>query len=119
MAGVRNIFATKEQLEEKYAEMNSMNKLAKYYGVNVKTVTSLMNYYNIKRNVDSQGARKHFYDESYFEVIDTEDKPYFGWCYRERTPSNISPKVKTGVRYDSHYAVMKALDLGTKFKKSS
>ena len=52
-------------------------------------------------------------------VIDTEDKPYFGWCYRERTPSNISPKVKTGVRYDSHYAVMKALDLGTKFKKSS
>ena len=37
MAGVRNIFATKEQLEEKYAEMNSMNKLAKYYGVNVKT----------------------------------------------------------------------------------
>lgn len=77
MAGVRNIFATKEQLEEKYAEMNSMNKLAKYYGVNVKTVTSLMNYYNIKRNVDSQGARKHFYDESYFETINTEDKAYW------------------------------------------
>lgn len=50
-------------------------------------------------------------------VVDTDDKPYFGWCYRERSPSNISPKVKTGVRYDSHYAVMKALDLGTKFKK--
>ena len=52
-------------------------------------------------------------------VVDTEDKPYFGWCYRERTPSNISPKVKTGVRYDAHYAIMKALDLGKKFKKLS
>jgi hypothetical protein len=50
-------------------------------------------------------------------VVETENKPYFGWCYRERTPSNISPKVKTGVRYETHYAVMKALDLGTKFKK--
>lgn len=49
-------------------------------------------------------------------VIDTDDKPYFGWCYRERSPSNISPKVKTGVRYDAHYAVMKALDLGTRFR---
>jgi hypothetical protein len=52
-------------------------------------------------------------------VIDTDDKPYFGWCHRERSPSNISPKVKTGVRYDTHYAVMKALDLGTKFKPRS
>lgn len=52
-------------------------------------------------------------------VIDTEDKPYFGWCHRERSSSNISPKVKTGVRYDAHYAVMKALDLGKKHKKIS
>jgi hypothetical protein len=50
-------------------------------------------------------------------VVDTEGKPYFGWCYRERSPSNISPKVKTGVRYDVHYAIKKALDLGKKFKK--
>jgi len=52
-------------------------------------------------------------------VVDTNDKPYFGWCYRERAPSNISPKIKTGVRYETHYAIMKALDLGTKFKKLS
>ena len=50
-------------------------------------------------------------------VIDTDDTPFFGFCFRERTPSNISPKVKTGVRYDTHYAIMKSLDLGKKFKK--
>lgn len=48
----------------------------------------------------------------------TEDnEPYFGWSYRERSPSNISPKVKTGVRYECHYAIMKALDLGKKYRK--
>jgi len=52
-------------------------------------------------------------------VLYTDDKPYFGWCHRERSPSNISPKVKIGVRYDTHYSVMKALDLGTKFKQKS
>jgi hypothetical protein len=52
-------------------------------------------------------------------VIDTDDKPYFGWCHRERSPSNISPKVKNHVRYDIHYSIMKALDLGTNFKINS
>ena len=52
-------------------------------------------------------------------VVDTDDKPYFGWCYRERSPSNISPKVKIAARYDTHYAVMKALDLGTKLRNIS
>nr|WP_222943276.1 funZ protein [Shewanella algae] len=50
-------------------------------------------------------------------VVDTDDKPHFGWCHRERTTSNIAPKVKSGVRYEAHYAVMKSLDLGKKFKK--
>ncbi len=49
-------------------------------------------------------------------VIDTDGAPFFGFCFRERSPSNISPKVKTGVRYDTHYAIMKALDLGKKYK---
>ena len=52
-------------------------------------------------------------------IIDTDNKPFFGWCYRERTPSNISPKVKTGVRYEVHYGLMKSLDLGKKFKEIS
>ncbi|MBL8501770.1 MAG: hypothetical protein JNL77_14495 [Nitrosomonas sp.] len=56
-------------------------------------------------------------------IVETEDKPeekpYFGWCYKERTSSYISPQVKTGVRYEAHYGLIKALDLGKKFKKLS
>lgn len=37
--------------------------------------------------------------------------PFFRWCYRERSPANISPKVKIGVRYDMHYGLMKSLNL--------
>jgi hypothetical protein len=47
-------------------------------------------------------------------IVDAEDEPFFGWCYRERSPSNISPKVRTFARYDIHYGLMKALDLGKK-----
>lgn len=49
-------------------------------------------------------------------VVDTGDEPFFGYCFRERSPSNISPKVRTHVRYDVHYGLMKALDLGRHFE---
>jgi len=49
-------------------------------------------------------------------VEDTNDKPFFGWCYRERTPSNIAPKVKSNVRYNVHYGLTKAVDLGKHFR---
>jgi hypothetical protein len=47
-----------------------------------------------------------------------ENEPFFGFCFRERTTTNIAPKVKTGVRYEIHYGLMKALDLGKKFKRT-
>ncbi|MGB7548421.1 MAG: hypothetical protein WBM14_11785 [Terracidiphilus sp.] len=49
-------------------------------------------------------------------IIDADGTPFFGYCFRERTPSNISPKVRTHVRYDIHYGLMKALDLGKHFR---
>ncbi len=49
-------------------------------------------------------------------IVDAQDgHQFFGWCYRERSPSNIAPKVRTHVRYDIHYGLMKALDLGSRF----
>ncbi|EMQ2876387.1 hypothetical protein V9N52_001630, partial [Vibrio navarrensis] len=51
-------------------------------------------------------------------IVDTDEGAHFGWCHRERSTSNIAPKVKTGVRYDTHYAIMKALDLGKKSYKN-
>ncbi len=45
-------------------------------------------------------------------IVDTYNEPFFGWCFRDRTLSNIAPKVKTEARYEIHYGLRKALDLG-------
>ena len=42
----------------------------------------------------------------------TELEPLFRWCYRERSISNISPKVKLGVMYRVHKGLLKELNLG-------
>lgn len=53
-------------------------------------------------------------------IVDTHREPFFGWCFRERTLSNIAPKVKTEARYEIHYGLRKALDLGRLlYQKSS
>ena len=44
-----------------------------------------------------------------------ESKLYFRWCYRERGPSNISPKVLLNATlYEIHYGLWKALNVGEK-----
>jgi hypothetical protein len=49
-------------------------------------------------------------------VADTEEGPFFGWCHFQRSPANIAPKVRTHVRYDIHYGLMKALWLGKRIE---
>lgn len=48
-------------------------------------------------------------------IEDTDRKPFISWCHRDRSPSNISPKVKTHRRYEIHYGITKALNLGKAF----
>jgi archaellum biogenesis ATPase FlaH len=51
-------------------------------------------------------------------IEDTEDfEPHIHWSYRERTYSNINPKVKEGVRYAIHYGLLKAFNAGKKFER--
>lgn len=84
MAGSKNVFATKEELQSKYKEFQSIYKIADFYNVNPKTVIALMDTYNIARNKHSIGNRRHFYDENYFKVIDTEEKAYWlGFIYAD------------------------------------
>jgi len=45
-------------------------------------------------------------------VEDTSEESLFRWCFRERSHSNISPKIKTHLRYEIHYGFSKALHLG-------
>jgi len=50
-------------------------------------------------------------------IVETNNpkKPFFNWVNRDRSPSNIAPKVRTNVRYEIHFGLMKALDLGMWF----
>lgn len=51
-------------------------------------------------------------------IEDTEDsQPHIHWSFRERTYSNINPKVKEGVRYSIHYGLQKAFNTGKKFER--
>lgn len=50
-------------------------------------------------------------------IEDLETEPLFRFCYRERSISNISPKVKYGVRYRIHYGLAKELNVGMKRMK--
>ncbi|MBN8691858.1 MAG: funZ protein [Bacteroidetes bacterium] len=49
------------------------------------------------------------------DTVDSE--PHIHWSYRERTYSNINPKVKEGVRYSIHYGLQKAFNTGKRFEK--
>jgi hypothetical protein len=46
----------------------------------------------------------------YIEV--TRQKRFIRWCFRERSYSNLSPKVKADCQYQIHYGLMKNLNLG-------
>jgi hypothetical protein len=48
----------------------------------------------------------------YVADSDSEDERFFGWCFRERTATNIAPKVRTHVRYRVHFGLRKALEVG-------
>ena len=50
-------------------------------------------------------------------IEESELEPLFRWCYRERSPSNIAPKVKTGERHRIHYGLFKALNVGARFTR--
>jgi hypothetical protein len=53
-------------------------------------------------------------------VEETEDfEPHIHWSFRERTYSNINPKVKEGVKYSIHYGLLKAFNTGKTFMRRS
>lgn len=39
-------------------------------------------------------------------------EPFIRWCFRERTLSNMAPKVRVGVEYEIFYGLSKALNVG-------
>ena len=41
-----------------------------------------------------------------------EDETFIRWCFRERGPTNLSPKVRTETEYEIHYALANVLNTG-------
>lgn len=79
----------------------------------------LENHDNIPEFVESNnGFLQFLYDTNIIcHIEDTDDEPLFRWCYRERGPSNISPKISLEKRYRIHYGLLKALNLGAPHHK--
>jgi len=47
---------------------------------------------------------------------DAEQERFIRWCFRERTLSNMAPKVRVGVEYEIFYGLSKALNVGRSVK---
>lgn len=90
---------------------NAYEKFAQHIYDNLKD--------NIPEFVDSKDTFLQFlYDTNIICYIEESNfERYIRWCYRERSISNISPKVKTGLTYQIHYGLMKELNLGQAMKK--
>jgi hypothetical protein len=60
-----------------------------------------------------EGFIQFMYNANIICYIDrTVQEPLFRFCYRERSPSNIEPKVGLGKQYRIHYGLYKALNVG-------
>lgn len=69
---------------------------------------------NIPEFVETQEKFIQFlYDNNIICYSDeTESQTFYRWCYRERSSSNIFPKVKLNSKYRIHYGLFKALNVG-------
>lgn len=77
------IVIDKHIIEEMYAKHKNIVLAAKELRIGRNTFSRLMKEYGIN-TIGSQGARKHHYNEAYFETIDTQDKAYWlGFIYAD------------------------------------
>lgn len=58
------------------------------------------------------------YDQNIIcHIEDAGDERFIRWCFIERSPSNISPKVKLDAQYEIHYSLGNALNTGKKIQQ--
>ena len=67
----------KEILENYINKELSYKEIAKIYNVNEKTIKINAKKYGLTSKIVWQGARKHKFNERYFENIDSEEKAYW------------------------------------------
>lgn len=69
-------YKNKSHMEFLYKKYKSGNKIASFLNVDPKTIYIWMKNHGIISNIGSQGGRKHFFNERYFEKIDKPEKAY-------------------------------------------
>lgn len=74
---MKRIYRDKEKLEAIYNKYKSAYKVAEELGVNYKTIYYWLKKFNIQAQDTREVARKHFFNEQYFDEIDTEEKAYW------------------------------------------
>ena len=67
----------KEILENYINKELSYKEIAKIFNVDEKTIKINAKKYGLTSKIGSQGARKHKFNERYFENIDSEEKAYW------------------------------------------
>jgi cold shock CspA family protein len=88
---------------EQYAD--AFEKLTDFLGTQQKTKPGFMR--------TSQEFLQCLYDQNILCYVEhTVDERFIRWCFIERSPSNISPKVKIGLEYEIHYGLANVLNTG-------
>ena len=66
----------------------------------------------------SEEFLQFLYDQNVLCFVEVAgDEKFIRWCFRERNPTNISPKVKMGMSYEIHYGLANALNTGKPISK--
>ena len=91
----------KEILENYINKELSYKEIAKIFNVNEKTIKINAKKYGLTSKIGSQGARKHKFNERYFENIDSEEKAYWlgfiaadGCVYRNKQSYRLQINLK-------------------------
>lgn len=75
---------SREDVIDLYEKHQKVKVIADMYNTSTQTISRLMDFYGIKRNRVNAGNKKHFFNEDYFENIDTQEKAYWlGFIYAD------------------------------------
>ncbi len=92
-------------------KMNA-SEIAKIYGVSYSTILRILDKRNIKRHKMSDIKRQYDINETFFDVIDTEEKAYIlGMLYADGYNNEKSYKVKLSLHRKDEEIVSKIRDI--------
>ena len=115
-------YQDKEILTALYDELGSCKRVAARIGCNEKTVAIWAKKLGVALKPKGMGAKKHFFNESYFENIDCEEKAYWlafifadGCIYKGDSPNSYRLQINLK-REDKHHLEAFQRCIGSDYK---